>query len=67
MFSFNEFCTCPKSLLRRKTLASLNLYSSNKGSYGGGGRVKNFVVAFLPLTEIKCIETVGRAVVFWEL
>lgn len=38
LFSFNEFCTCPKSLLRRKTLANFNLYSSNKGSYGQWGK-----------------------------
>lgn len=34
---------------------------------GSGGRVNDSVVAFLPLTEIKCIEIVGMAAVFWEL
>lgn len=43
------------------------IYTAIREVMGSGGRVNNSVVAFLPLTEIKCIEVVGMAVVFWEL
>lgn len=50
-----------------KPLQALIYTAAIREVMGGGGRVNNSVVAFLPLTEIKCIETVGMAVVFREL
>lgn len=50
-----------------KPLQGLIYTAAIREVMGSGGRVNNSVVAFLPLTEIKCIEIVGMAVVFWEL
>lgn len=66
-FHLMSFALALRGRSGEKSLQGLIYTAVMKEVMGGGGRVNNSVVAFLPLTEIKRIEAVGMAVVFWEL
>lgn len=62
-----SFAPALRVCLGEKPLQALIYTAAIREVMGSGGRVNYSVVAFLPLTEIKCIEIVGMAAVFWEL
>lgn len=62
-----SFALALRACSGEKSLQDLIYRAAMEEVMGGWGRMNNSFGAFLLLTEMKCIEAVGMAAVFWEL
>jgi len=66
-FHLMSFALALRDCSGEKSLQALIYRAVMKEVTESGGRLNNSVGAFPPLTQIKCIEAMGMAVVFREL